>query len=212
VRANKEMLLLPAEHSAPGSVEECHGAIAFAMTCDLERLMLDAGVVITPRIARGKSDRLCIGIITQCGGGQFCFYLPTAGCRMNLVFAMRHNQSNSGIFISAPTNLSLAAGRTRCSLIEIVIQTHMLSEMHHSASLVVQTGSMSKGIQCVGSSMWGSQFIVILIAVTHLLVFSLLIMAIITPRLVPLSAIFNGVSRTASSAAVLIVIAAAAAM
>jgi hypothetical protein len=48
VKANKGMLLLPAEHSAPGSLEECHEVIAMAMYCQLEGLMLDAGVVITP--------------------------------------------------------------------------------------------------------------------------------------------------------------------
>ena len=48
VKANKEMLLLPAEHSAPGSLEECDGVIAMTMYCQLESLMLDAGVVITP--------------------------------------------------------------------------------------------------------------------------------------------------------------------
>jgi len=42
------MLLLPAEHSAPGSLEECHGVIAMTMYCQLDGLMLDAGVVITP--------------------------------------------------------------------------------------------------------------------------------------------------------------------
>jgi hypothetical protein len=42
------MLLLPVEHSAPGSLEECHGVIAMTMYCQLESLMLDAGVVITP--------------------------------------------------------------------------------------------------------------------------------------------------------------------
>jgi len=42
------MLLLPAEHSAPGSLEECHGVIAINMYCQVESLMLDSGVVITP--------------------------------------------------------------------------------------------------------------------------------------------------------------------
>ena len=48
VKAHKEMLLLPAEHSAPGSLEECHGVIAMTMYCQLESLMLNEGVVITP--------------------------------------------------------------------------------------------------------------------------------------------------------------------
>jgi hypothetical protein len=41
------MLLLRAEHSAPGFMEECHGVIAMTMNCQLESLMLDVGVVIT---------------------------------------------------------------------------------------------------------------------------------------------------------------------
>jgi len=36
VKANKGMLLLPAEHSAPGSLEECHGMIAMTMYCQLQ--------------------------------------------------------------------------------------------------------------------------------------------------------------------------------
>ena len=46
-KAHKEMLLFPTEHSAPGSLEECHGVIAMTMYCELDSLMLDAGVVIT---------------------------------------------------------------------------------------------------------------------------------------------------------------------
>ena len=48
VKAHKQMLLLPAEHSGPGSLEECHGVIAMTMYCQLESLILDTGVVITP--------------------------------------------------------------------------------------------------------------------------------------------------------------------
>jgi hypothetical protein len=51
VKAYKEILLLPAEHSAPGSREKCHRVIAMTMDCQVESLMLDAGVVITaPRL------------------------------------------------------------------------------------------------------------------------------------------------------------------
>jgi len=48
VKSTKEMVLLPAEHSASGSQEECHGVIAMTMYCQLESVMLDASVVITP--------------------------------------------------------------------------------------------------------------------------------------------------------------------
>jgi len=58
VKPHMEMLLLPAEHSAPGFLEECHRVMAMTMYCQLESLMLDVGVVITPppRVARRKSD------------------------------------------------------------------------------------------------------------------------------------------------------------
>jgi hypothetical protein len=46
VQANNGMFLLPAEIGAPGSLEECHGVIEMTMHCQLEDLMLDAGVVI----------------------------------------------------------------------------------------------------------------------------------------------------------------------
>ena len=45
------MLLLPVEHSAPGSLEECHGVIAMTMDCQLESLLLNAGVRL--RVADG---------------------------------------------------------------------------------------------------------------------------------------------------------------
>ena len=51
VKADMEMLLLSAEHSAPGSLEKCHGVIAMTLYCQLERSMLDVGVAITlPRL------------------------------------------------------------------------------------------------------------------------------------------------------------------
>jgi hypothetical protein len=57
VKAHNKMLLLPAEHSGPGSLEECRGVIGMAMYCHLESIMLDAGVYIThPRVARSKCD------------------------------------------------------------------------------------------------------------------------------------------------------------
>jgi hypothetical protein len=60
--------------------------------------------------------------------------------------------------------------------------------------------------------MWGSRFIVIAIAISHLLAFRALVTAIIAPRLVLLSAILIGVSPTATGARVLMIIAAAAAL
>jgi len=83
------MLLLPAEHSAPGSLEECHGMIAMTMYCQLEGVMLDAGVVITPPGLPGER-------------------------MVDRTYAL--SVSNAGVDISAPTNPSLVAGRrTRCS-------------------------------------------------------------------------------------------------
>jgi len=46
VKAHKQMLLLPAEHSAPGSLEECHRVIGMTMYCQQESLMFEADVVI----------------------------------------------------------------------------------------------------------------------------------------------------------------------
>jgi hypothetical protein len=54
VKPNEGMLLLPYEHSALGSLEECHGVIAMTMDCQLEGSMLDAGVVITPHRVSGE--------------------------------------------------------------------------------------------------------------------------------------------------------------
>jgi len=54
VKANKGMLLLPAEYSAPGSLEECHRVIAMTTYCQLEGLVLDAGEVITPPALPGE--------------------------------------------------------------------------------------------------------------------------------------------------------------
>jgi hypothetical protein len=42
------MLLLPVEHSAPGSLDESHRVIAMTMCCQLDSLMFDAGEVSTP--------------------------------------------------------------------------------------------------------------------------------------------------------------------
>jgi len=112
----------------------------------------------------------------------------------------------------APTNPSLAAGRTSCSHVEIVSLTQLSSWMRHYPSLVVQTGRMTTVIQYAGSSTWGSRFIVIVIAITHLLAFRALVTANIAPGLVPLSAIFIGVSPMATGAGVLMIIAAAAAL
>jgi hypothetical protein len=71
---------------------------------------------------------------------------------------------------------------------------------------------MTTVIEYVGSLMWGSRFIVIVIAITHLLALRALVTAIIAPGLVPLSAIFIGVSPTATGAGVLMIIGAAAAL
>jgi hypothetical protein len=60
--------------------------------------------------------------------------------------------------------------------------------------------------------MWGLRFIIILIAITHLLVFRDVVTDNIYPGLVPLSAIFVGLSPTATCAGVLMIIAAAVAL
>ena len=143
---------------------------------------------------------MCLGIVSQYGGGQFCFYLPAAGCWMNAVIATRYSQSKAGMVISALTNPSLAAGTTRCWYQEILSQIQLSSWMHHYPSLVVQTARMTTVVLYVGSSTSGSRFIVFIITITHLLAFQALITAIITPGLMPSSAIDIGVSPTATGA------------
>jgi len=183
------------------------------MNCQLECLILEEGVVITPpSVARRKCDPLCLGSVSQCGGGHFCFHLPAAGCRTNQVFATRNRQCRAGMVISAPTNPSLAAGRTSCSKQEIVNWTDMSSLMRPYLSLNVQTGRIITVTKYVGSSAWVSRFNIIVITISHLLAFRRLITAIIASGLGPLSAIFMGVSPTATGSGVLMIIAAAAAL
>jgi len=127
------------------------------------------------------------------------------------VIATRNSQSKAGMVISAPTHLALAAERTRCSHQEIVSQAQRSSEMCHYSLLVVQTGRMMTVTQYVGSLMWGTQFIVIVIAITHLFAFRALVTTIIVLGPVRLSAISIRVSSTASGAGILTIIEAAAA-
>jgi len=114
--------------------------------------------------------------------------------------------------ISAPTNPSLAAGRTRCLHVEIVSQTQISCWVRHYHALVVQTGRMTTVVQYAGSSTWGLQFIVIVITITHLLAIRALVPNIIASGLVTLSAILIGASPKATGAGVLMIIAAAAAL
>jgi len=58
------MLLLPGEHSAPASLEECHGVIAMTMYCQLESLILDVGVVITPPGLAGERVIDCAQVLS----------------------------------------------------------------------------------------------------------------------------------------------------
>jgi len=60
------MLLLAAEHSAPGSLEECHAVIPMTMDCQQKGLMLNVGAVITPNwVAQRKSGQSCSSIVSQ---------------------------------------------------------------------------------------------------------------------------------------------------
>jgi hypothetical protein len=85
---------LPAEHITPGSLEECHVVIAITMPRQLESLILDAGVVITPPRLPGET-------VTNCA----------------LALSV-----NVGVDISALTWPLLVVGRTRCSQLIIVSQ------------------------------------------------------------------------------------------
>jgi hypothetical protein len=62
--------------------------IAMTMDCQLESLLLNAGVLITPpQVARRMSNQSRIHFVTQLGSGHFCFDLPATSCRMDLVFS-----------------------------------------------------------------------------------------------------------------------------
>jgi len=56
VKAHKEMLLLPAEQSAPGSLEECHGLIAMTELSAKECIVGCGCGYYPPRVPRRKSD------------------------------------------------------------------------------------------------------------------------------------------------------------
>jgi len=107
VKAHKEMLLLPAEHSAPGSLEECRWVIAMTMYCQLQRLMLDLGVDITTPGLAGERVIDCSYVLSV----------------------------NAGVQISGSTYPLLVVGRTRCSQLEIGSQkqgwSFLLLLTHH---------------------------------------------------------------------------------
>ena len=92
VKAHKEMLLLPAEHGAPGSLKECHRVIAMTMDCQLESLMLEAGVVINPPGLPGDRVIDCAWVLSV----------------------------NAGLDISASTCPLLVVRQSRCSQLDTV--------------------------------------------------------------------------------------------
>jgi len=81
--------------------------------------------------------------------------------------------------------------------------------MHHYPFLVVQTGRTSTAIYLVESLTWGSWFIIIIIAITHLLDFWALITNITAPRVVPLLDSSTEDSRKANGTGVSIIAVAA---
>ena len=54
VQTNQGMLLLPAKHSTPGTLEECLGVIGISMYCLMVGLILDVGVGITFQVLPGE--------------------------------------------------------------------------------------------------------------------------------------------------------------
>jgi len=88
----------------------------------------------------------------------------------------------------------------------------MSSLMRPYLSSDVQTGRITTVTLYAGSLPWGSRFNVIVIAISHLLAFLCLVTAIIASALGPLSAMFMGVSPTATGSGVLMIIAPAAAL
>jgi len=124
---------------------------------------------------------------------------------------MMYSESKAGLVISTVTNQLLAVGRTRFSHLEIVSYIQISSWMHLYPCLVVQTGIMTTAMYHVGFSMWGLGFIVTVIPATHLLDVWAVVLAMITPGLVPSSAIFICMIPTATRAGVLMIIVATAA-
>jgi len=47
VKANNGILLLPAKHSAPGSLKECHWVIAISIHCQPDSSVLEVSVTMT---------------------------------------------------------------------------------------------------------------------------------------------------------------------
>ena len=82
--------------------------------------------------------------------------------------------------------------------------------MRHYSSLFDQTGRLTTATRFVGSSVCGSQIVVFVITLGHLLAFQSLVTAFIPISLVVLTAISIGVSPQATGSSDLIVIAAAA--
>lgn len=60
------MLLLPAEHCALAFLDEGHGLIAITMYCQLEDIILDMSVVITPYGFPGATVVDCAYVFSVC--------------------------------------------------------------------------------------------------------------------------------------------------
>jgi len=75
IKANKGMLLLPPEHSAPGSLEECHGVIAMTVLSARGYKVGCRCGEYPPWVAGTKNGPSHTGIVSQQpGGGYFCSY------------------------------------------------------------------------------------------------------------------------------------------
>jgi hypothetical protein len=133
-------LLLPAEHSAPGSLEECHGVIAMTMYCQLDGLMLDAGVVITPPPPGCREKELSIA-------PRYC-QSATPGCTFLLLLTPRwlleeglgvriYNLSQSGTNVELDVSLRLLGCSNwkndyRHSIYGIAVRCHCHCHWNHS--------------------------------------------------------------------------------
>jgi hypothetical protein len=66
VKAIEKMMHVPAEGRATGFLDEGHGLIAILRHCQLEDIILDIGVVITPYGLPGDRVVDCVYVLLVC--------------------------------------------------------------------------------------------------------------------------------------------------
>jgi len=122
------MLLIPAEHSTPGSREECLGVIALTMSCQLHGFNVECRCGNYPPLGCREKERLILPGYCQSAMPGWTFLHLLARCWLldELgVHNYKFSEYNAGMVISAPTNSSLVPRRTtRCSHLQSVKVRH----------------------------------------------------------------------------------------